>query len=147
MFSSRVMPPVSVKLYTSVKKPISLEKWNALQMKEPTRTPVERFAHNLKKLIEITGMPVSKVADGAKITPKQVYNFMAAGHDFRLKGIEKVANAFGLTAWQMLAYDLEASPPANKQVLQLLELFSKADESGRATILRVAEIAAEKTPK
>ena len=111
-------------------------------MREPPIKPVLRFATNLKKLIDLQKIPVTTVADRAKVQPKQVYNFMAAGHDFRLKGIEKIANAFGLSAWQMLAVDFEDNPALNKQVLELLEHFSRTDEDGRKTILQGARIAA-----
>ncbi len=116
-------------------------------MLEPTVGPVTRFARNLKKLIKMQGVQVTTVAEGAKVTPKQVYNLMAAGHDFRLKSTEKVANFFGLTTWQLLAVDLEDNPSTNKQLLTLLELYSRADEAGRNTIMQVAEIAAGKAPR
>jgi hypothetical protein len=147
VLSSNDIPPFSVKNYTPVKQPISQGSWNAFHMREPPIKPVVRFAENLKRLIEIEKISVARVAEGAKITPKQVYNFMAAGHDFRLKGIEKVAQVFGLSAWQMLAVDLTEKPLDNKQVLRLLELFSRADEPGQQAILQVAEIAAGKPPK
>jgi hypothetical protein len=131
-----------VKRYTNVKQPISEGTWNPFHMLEPTVSPVSRFARNLKKLIKMQAVQVTTVAEGARVTPKQVYNLMAAGHDFRLKSTEKVANFFGLTTWQMLAVDLEDSPALNKQVLTLLELYSRADEAGRSAIMQVAEIAA-----
>jgi transcriptional regulator with XRE-family HTH domain len=141
------IPASCVNLYTDVKQPITPGTWNAFQMREQPINPVLRFAENLKRLIKLEGVSVARVAEGAKITPKQVYNLMAAGHDFRLKSIEKVANVFDLSAWQMLAVDLESKPADYKQVLELLELFAKADEDGRKVIMHVASIAAGRASK
>jgi hypothetical protein len=147
VLSNRFIGAECVTNYTKVKQPISQGRWNPFQMREQPKSPVVRYAENLKRLIDLEKIPVAKVAEVAKVTPKQVYNFMAAGHDVRLKGIEKVANVFGLSAWQLLAVDLEANPAKNKQVLTLLELFSKADEAGQQAIMQVAEIAAQKQPR
>ncbi len=144
MLSNRFMRDDCVTHYTTFQQPISLGTWNPFQMLEPTVSPVARFARNLKKLIKLQAVQVTTVAEGAKVTPKQVYNLMAAGHDFRLKSTEKVANFFGMTTWQFLAVDLEDNPASNREVLRLLELYSKTDESGRKTIMQVAEIAAGK---
>ncbi len=147
MLSSRFIRKDCVTHYTESEKPFSQEKWNPLQVREPVKSPGKRFGENLKRLIEMQKIPVTRVAELAKITPKQVYNFMAAGHDARLKGLEKVANALGLSAWQMLAVDLNGDAPKNKQILELLELYNAADEAGRATIVQVAKIAAGMSQK
>lgn len=113
-------------------------------MQKPLTSPLHRYAKNLKTLIALNEMTVIQVAEKAHVIPKQVYNLLNASHDARLKGLEKVANVFGLSAWQMLATDLEGKPAEAKQVLRLLERFAATDESGRHTILQVAEIAASK---
>jgi transcriptional regulator with XRE-family HTH domain len=109
--------------------------------------PAYRYARNLKILLELHGMTVAEVAKKANVIPKQVYNLLNVSHDPRVKGLEKVANAFGLTTWQMLAFDMTDRPAENRQILELLESFAMADESGRATILRVAEIASQTIQK
>lgn len=110
-------------------------------------SPAARFAKNLRTLIDLRGMTVAQVAEAARIIPKQVYNFLNVSHDPRIKGLEKVANVFALTTWQMLATDLTTVPAENKQVLTLLEHFTAADEAGRATIMQVAQIAASKSSR
>lgn len=147
MLSSRFIRRDCVTHYTFSEKPFSQEKWNALQVRDATKTPGKRFGENLKRLIEIRKIPVTKVAELACITPKQVYNVMAAGHDARLKGLEKVANALDMSAWQMLAVDFVGDAPTNKQVLELLELYHATDDDGRATIMQVAKIAAGMSQK
>jgi transcriptional regulator with XRE-family HTH domain len=116
-------------------------------MRESTTRPVIRYGENLKRLIDMGERTVADVARAIGKPPKQVYNFMNGAHDPRLKGLEKVANVFGLSAWQMLAVDLTDKPADNKQILALLEAFSQADEAGRKAILQVAEIAASKPSK
>lgn len=111
-------------------------------METKAPSPARRYAENLKKLIALHEMTVAQVAAIAKVRPKQVYNFLNASHDPRVKGLEKVANVFGLSAWHMMAADLTDKPADNKQVLALLDSFMAADATGRTTILQVAKIAA-----
>lgn len=111
--------------------------------KAPT-APKARLAKNLKILIEMQDLSVYRVAEIAKVDPKTVYNLLKGSFDPRLSIIEKLANVFGLTTWQLLANDMEAKPPDSKQVLVLLEHYSTAKEEGRRAIMQVAEIAAQK---
>lgn len=116
-------------------------------MRETPIRPIARYAKNLKTLIDMGDKTVADVARAIGKPPKQVYNFLNGAHDPRLKGLEKVANVFGLSAWQMLAVDLTDKPAENRQILALLESFLAADEAGQAAILQVAEIAAQKARK
>jgi transcriptional regulator with XRE-family HTH domain len=141
------MNALCVKHYNKVKQPISDGKWNAFHMREPLIKPVDRYGRNLKRLIDIGEKTVADVAKAINKPPKQVYNFINGAHDPRLKGLEKVANVFGLSAWQLLAFDFTDSPAENKQILALIELFNRTDEAGRNTILQVAEIAANNHQK
>jgi transcriptional regulator with XRE-family HTH domain len=136
--------PFCVNHYTYVKQPISQGSCNAFHMREPPTRPVARYGKNLKFLIDTGEKGVADVAKAIGKPPKQVYNFINGAHDPRLKGLEKVANVFGLSAWQMLAIDFTEKPVDYKQVLALLELYSSADEAGRKAILGVAQIAAQK---
>lgn len=147
MLSRSVIRGSCVTHYTVGVQPITEGSWNHLQMEKAPTSPTQRYAKNLKRLIELNEMTVAQVAERAKVIPKQVYNLLNASHDPRLKGLEKVAAVFGLSAWQMLAVDLDGKPSDVKQVLQLLERFSRTDEAGRQTILQVAEIAATKPGK
>jgi transcriptional regulator with XRE-family HTH domain len=113
--------------------------------KVPT-TPRQRLARNLKALIDFQEVTVYGVAEDAKVDPKTVYNMLKGSFDPRLSIVEKLANVFGLTTWQLLAVDLESRPPEWKQALTLLELYSQAQEGGRKAIMQVAEIASQKAP-
>jgi transcriptional regulator with XRE-family HTH domain len=147
VFSSRDMPSMYVKHYIAVKQPVTHGGCNHLPMAKLVSAPVNRYAENLKILIKTHDMTVAQVAERARVIPKQVYNLLNSSHDPRVKGLEKVANVFGLTTWQMLAVDFTDKPAENKLVLQLLELFSEADVNGRTAIMQVAEMAANRTRK
>ncbi len=147
MLRSNDMTPFSVKRYTAVKQHVTELGCNHLQMPRNTMSPAVRFAKNLEILIELHQMTVAQVAAIAKVIPKQVYNLLNVSHDPRLKGLEKVAGVFGLTAWQMLAMDLTTKPAENRRVLALLEDFAAADADGQAAILQVAAAVASKAYK
>src|SRR4051812_17059295 len=101
------MAPVYVENYTLCKSHTSDLTWQALHMAEAPSGAFDRYRKNLAILLKAFNMPVIRVAAVAKIQPKQVYNLLNGTHDPRLKSMEKVANVFGLSAWQMLALDME----------------------------------------
>jgi transcriptional regulator with XRE-family HTH domain len=111
--------------------------------KAPT-SPRQRLSKNFKALIDMQDLTVYRVAEVAKVDPKTVYNMLKGSFDPRLSIVEKLANVFGLTTWQILAVDFEAKPPDSKQTLALLEHYSTAKEDGRKAIMQVAEIASQK---
>ena len=106
--------------------------------------PRQRLAKNLKVLAARRELSGHEIGKKAKVDPKTVNNMLRAAFDPRLSVVEKVAGVFGMTAWQLLAYDLEEHPPDSKQVVQLIERFSSAPDDGRKAILQVAEIAGSK---
>ncbi len=108
--------------------------------------PRQRLAKNLRSLAQREGYSGHEIArrTGNKIDPKTVNNMLRAAYDPRLTQVEKVANVFGMTAWQLLAYDLAERPPDSKKVVRLLENYSSAPDDGREAIVQVAEIPASK---
>lgn len=94
--------------------------------------------------METQGLSAPQVAELAKVDRKTINNLVNSRFDPRMTLVEKVANVFGLTTWQLLAYDFEAKRPDNRAVLTLLERYTEAGEDGRRAILQVAEIAALK---
>jgi transcriptional regulator with XRE-family HTH domain len=105
--------------------------------------PRQRLAKNLRVLAAKNEMSGTEIGKKAGVDQKTVTEMMKASFDPRLSKVEKVANVFGMTAWQLLAYDLEESPPDSAQVTRLLEHYSNAEEDGRKAIMQVAEIAAD----
>lgn len=144
MRSSSVMPQVWGNHSPDVKELIPRQAWNYFRMPKPHISPRARLASNLKILIDMQELSATQIADAAKVDRKTVNNLLNARFDPRLTLVEKVANVFGLTTWQILAADFETKPPQSKQVLTLLEHYSTAKEDGRKAIMQVAEIAAHK---
>lgn len=113
-----------------------------------TFTPsLSRYSKNLKALMAMSGLKPDAVADAGDVSRKTVYNILGESHDTRIKGLDGVASVFGLATWQMLAADIDGNPAEHKQIMRLLDLFSRADEAGRQAIMQVAEIAAAKASK
>jgi transcriptional regulator with XRE-family HTH domain len=106
--------------------------------------PRQRLAKNLRVLSAKHEMSGTKIGEKAGVDQKTVTEMMKASFDPRLSIVEKIANAFGMTAWQLLAYDLEERPPDSANVVRLLEHYTNAEEAGRKAIMQVAEVAAEK---
>jgi transcriptional regulator with XRE-family HTH domain len=116
--------------------------WNDFWMaKPPTIAPRVRLAQNLRALIDMQQLSAPKVAGLAKVDPKTMNNLLHGRFDPRLSLVEKVANVFGLSAWQLLAADLRTKHFDSVQVVRLLDHYSNAKDSGRDAIMQVAQIA------
>lgn len=107
--------------------------------------PRQRLARNLRVLAKRAELSGNEIGKKAGVDPKTVNEMLKASFDPRLSKVEKIANVFGLSAWQLLAYDLEERPPDSANVVRLLEHYSSAPDDGRKAIMQVAEIAAAKS--
>jgi transcriptional regulator with XRE-family HTH domain len=142
--SSSVTARVWGNTFPHVKEHIPQGKCSHLDVAKLVPNPRTRLAKNLAVLIETQGLSAPQVAEAAKVDRKSINNLLNSRFDPRLTLIEKVANVFGLTTWQLLAHDFELNRPDNRQVLTLLEHYSTAKDEGRRAIMQVAEIAAQK---
>lgn len=106
--------------------------------------PRQRLAKNLRILAAKAELSGTEIGRKAGIDQKTVTEMMKASFDPRLSKVEKVANVFGMAAWQLLAYDFEERPPDSAQVTRLLEHYTSAPDAGRQAIMQVAEIASGK---
>lgn len=106
--------------------------------------PRQRLAKNLRILAAKNEMSGTLIGKKAGVDQKTVTEMMKASFDPRLSVVEKIANVFGMTGWQMLAYDFEAHPPDSAQVSRLLDHFTNSGENGRKAIMQVAEMATDK---
>jgi transcriptional regulator with XRE-family HTH domain len=144
VFSSNDIDASCGNLSTDVKELIPHRMWNHFRVPKTPINPRARLAKNIKALMAMQELTAYQVAEAAKVDPKTVYNLLNQGFDPRLSRVEKVANAFGLTTWQLLAHDWELRPANSKLVTELLERYSSADDAGRAAIMQVAGIASQK---
>lgn len=97
--------------------------------------------------MEAHGITSPQLAKEAGVAPKTMNNFLKGRYNPRLGNIEKVANFFGLTTWQLLVHDMTIMPAATKDVLQLIERFCSVSEEGRKAIMQVAELASRNVPQ
>jgi transcriptional regulator with XRE-family HTH domain len=103
------------------------------------------LAKNLTALMKMQDLSSVQVGKLAGVDAKTVNNLSHGRFDARLSMVEKIANVFGMTTWQILATDLEVRKLDSIQVTRLLERFSNASENGRAAIMQVAQIAQDGT--
>lgn len=132
-------------LSPNVKELIPQRRGENSPMAKPRIPLRQRLARNVRALATRDKLSGHQIAGKAKLDPKTVNNMLRAGHDPRLTHVEKVAEVFGLAAWQLLALDLESNPPDSDKVVTLLERYSAAKDDGRKAIMQVAEIASQKT--
>lgn len=111
-------------------------------MPKPPIPPRMRLAQNLRALLDMQQLSAPKVAALAKVDPKTMNNLLHGRFDPRLSLVEKVANVFGMSTWQLLATDLQKKHVDSVQVVRLLEHYNNAPDAGRAAIMQVAQIAA-----
>src|SRR6185369_1809540 len=121
--SSSAMSLSWVNLCPVVKQHITRAMRKDLPMPKAAVTPRKRLAENLQVLMKTAEKSSPEIAEAAQIGRKTMNNFLNGRFDPRLTLVEKVANTFGLTTWQLLAMDLSAIPAQPKQVLTLLERF------------------------
>lgn len=144
MVASSDIATSSGKYSLFVKEHIPDRMRKAFPMTKEVVTPRKRLAENLRALMEVQGLTAPQIAEAAKVDPKTMNNFLNNRFDPRLSLIEKVANVFGLTTWQLLSHDMSIKPPDSRQVIRLLEHYSNAPDEGRKAIMQVAEIAANR---
>lgn len=101
------------------------------------------LARNIKLLMDDRGWNQTELADRAGVSQKHVSNLLAMRKDPQLSRIEKIARAVGVRTWQLMMPELDKTLLHDRRVEQLLLDFSKATETGRDLITRIAEREAE----
>jgi hypothetical protein len=130
-----------VKSYVAVKAHITRRVRNTFRMVKEGSEPLrQRLARNLKFVLQGQGQSQRAAAIAAKMNDKTFNNLAEARFDPRLAQVEKAAAAVGLEAWQLLVCDFASMPAAPKEMLRLIELFSKASPKTRSAIMQVAAL-------
>lgn len=88
-------------------------------------------------------MSSPEVAAKAKVDRKTLNNQLNGRYDPRPEQVQAVAEVFGYNNWDLLNPDFDPDRKANAKLTTLIENYAKADDRGRESILRVAEMAAE----
>lgn len=116
-------------------------------MAEKRSLPRQRLAKNLKALLAKTGLSGPEVAKRAGVDRKTLNNQLNGRYDPRHEQVDAVAKVFGLEGWQLIHPAFDPERANNQMIEHLLELYAAADEQGRESIMRVAEMAATYKPK
>lgn len=104
--------------------------------------PRATLSRNLRTLLAASGLTSPEVARKAGVDAKTMNNMLNGRYDPRPEKVDQVATVFGLTGWQLLIPGLSAEILHNGRVEKLLENYLSADQEGRDSINRVAEMAA-----
>lgn len=107
----------------------------------PEQKPVTQvLAENLRALMDHEQYSEAALAQRAKVNPTTINNMLNQNHAAKIDSLEAVAKAFGHQAWELL---LEGGPRFGDATLpRLIEDYRRSDDTGRHSILTVAELAA-----
>ena len=106
--------------------------------------PRQTLARNLKGLMAETGLSAPEIARMAGVDRKTVNNQLNGRFDPRPEHLDAVAKVFDLSGWELLSPNFNMKAAKNASLQKLIELFNAADNEGRETIMKIAELAAAK---
>lgn len=104
--------------------------------------PREVLAKNLKALMKKKDYTGPELAGKAKVDRKTVNNQLNARFDPRPEQVDAVAKVFGLNYWDLLNPHLDVDAATNETLMRLVELYGRATDDGKESILSVAQLAA-----
>lgn len=82
------------------------------------------------------------VARASRVSKKSINNMLNAKHAPNLDNVESVAQVFGLNLWHLIMPNLTDDLIDSHKIDELITQYGQADERGRESINRVAEMAA-----
>lgn len=94
---------------------------------------------NLRHLMRETGMKPAALATKSGVSKRMIDYILTKERTPTIEVAEALANAFGLTGWQLLLPDLPVHLAKTGQLDRLLSYYSHSSDAGRAYIDRVAE--------
>jgi transcriptional regulator with XRE-family HTH domain len=108
----------------------------------PAKKPLPKvIADNLRALMLKRGWSDGDLAAKAGVDKKTVNNMVNGRHATQTDKLELVAKAFGLHAWELLVEGMGDAQAHDGKLENLIEAYAKTDDSGRDSMLKVAEIA------
>ena len=95
---------------------------------------------NLTLLMDRSGLDTQeKVAKAAGVSQTHVGNILRRDKLPGVRVLERIAAGFGIEVWQLLAPNVILSAGISKDFSKVFEAYARASDSGRSTILQVAE--------
>ncbi len=111
-------------------------------MAENRPLPRHTLAKNLRILLENTGFSAPEVARRAGVDRKTINNQLNGRYDPRPEQVRAVAKVFHLDEWDLINPNFNPNTPKNQMLKGIIDNYAKADEAGKESIARVAEMAA-----
>jgi transcriptional regulator with XRE-family HTH domain len=106
---------------------------------EPRRT----LARVLRLLMTKHDFSEEDVARLSGVSKKSINNMLNERHAPNLDHVDAVARVFGLNLWQIIMPGLPDEIATSHRLDELIARYGQADDRGRESIDRVAEIASE----
>lgn len=101
--------------------------------------PAEVFRINLIALMEKTKIKPSELERRSGISRRMIGFLVDGERKPSVETAESIANAFGLTGWQMLLPNLINDMKKSRELNKLIDLFINSSDESQEYILRVAE--------
>lgn len=116
-------------------------------MLEKRPLPKYRLAKNLKAAMAHAKVSAPQLAKIASVDRKTVTNWRNGIYDPQPEVLDRVAEAMGFQGWMLLTPDFNPAAKVDMDKIgRLLEFFNAADEEGKNSILKVAQMAANFKP-
>jgi len=107
------------------------------------KTSRTALARSLRAIMRATKVKGPEVAKRAGLDPKTVNNMVNGRFGASLDNVAAVAKALNLELWQLFMPDyIEAYLQDGQNLKTILSAYCSTDDTGRSSILNVAEMAA-----
>lgn len=106
------------------------------------KSAMEVLAANVKQLLAKSKWSENELGRRSRVDPKTINNIVNCRTAATIDSLDAIARAFKLKAWRLLMDEKLTIDDGNGEVENLIENFQKTDETGRHSILSVAELAA-----
>lgn len=100
------------------------------------------LAANLRMLMNTAKHSEAALAKLAGVDPTTINNILNRNNAAKIDSVQAVAKAYGLDTWKLLVENMAEAVGHNGELGTIISAYAKTDETGRHSILKVAEIAA-----
>lgn len=102
-------------------------------------TSKEVIRRNLQALMERDGLSGKSLEKKSKTAQKTVWKILNGKSAPTLDTVDKLAAAFGVTAWHLIMPNLPNELLSDRKIEQVVSLYVQTEEKGREYIHHVAE--------